>query len=139
MARKNPLTEIAVRTLPPANMRYPTVGDWYPRDDVMQFDIASMGDIRPVACVLIHEIIEALKCQQDGVTAEQVDKWDLAHLDAEEPGDLSGCPYRRQHRYASKIELMVARYLHLKLDDYEKLVERAFAQAERVFKNKKSK
>ena len=47
-----------------------------------------------------------------------VDDWDFSHPDAEDPGSLKGCPYRKQHMAAMKISRLAAKLMGYKWDDY---------------------
>jgi len=74
-----------------------------------------MTDRRYELLVALHELVEALLCQQSGVSQERVDAFDkayeakrpLADKDSE-PGDDPAAPYNRQHVIASVTERLAA-------------------------------
>ena len=55
---------------------------------------------------------------------QEVDAWDLAHPDAEEPGEVEGCPYFIQHAEASRVERVLADLLSVSWDEYEASFDR---------------
>ena len=108
---------IAIEYIPQENQRYDTAGDWY-YDSRGDLQIRVSDDLKTQDekfLVAIHELVEAHLCTKHGITQEDVDKWDmeLASADTAEPGDLPGCPYGRQHRFAMLIEHLVAHELGL--------------------------
>jgi hypothetical protein len=40
-----------------------------------------------------------------GISEQAVDQWDLAHLDAIEPGALPDAPYHREHQQATRVSM----------------------------------
>jgi hypothetical protein len=60
-------------------------------------------------------------CQKAGITAKMVDDWDFSHPDAEDPGSLPGCPYRKQHMAAMKISRLAVKLMGHKWSDYDNL------------------
>ncbi|HEX5232935.1 MAG TPA: hypothetical protein VFW56_11920 [Bradyrhizobium sp.] len=63
--------------------------------------------------VAIHELIEATLCRARGVTQQAVDAFDAAYEGDGEPGDDPASPYRREHRFAMIVEMMLAHELGL--------------------------
>jgi hypothetical protein len=86
--------------------------------------VSDLGDHRFNLLVAAHEATEALLSRRDGVTGAEVDAWDLAHLDAEEPGELEGCPYFTQHAEASRVERWLADHLGVDWEAYSASFER---------------
>jgi hypothetical protein len=87
-------------------MRYPTAGDWeWLPDGALMLKVPEYGgnDIS-VMLVAIHEMIEAYLCKRDGITDEQVTKFDTDNPLLEEPGDDLAAPYHQQHVIAMEIE-----------------------------------
>jgi len=65
--------------------------------------------INPVdALALIHhELNEAWNCASTGISYEDIDKFDLAHHETEDPGLLKCAPYHSQHMDAEQIERLI--------------------------------
>jgi len=84
-----------------------------------------MTDRRYELLVALHELVEALLCQQSGVSQERVDAFDkayeakrpLADKDSE-PGDDPAAPYNRQHVIASVTERLAADLLKVDWNRY---------------------
>ena len=58
----------------------------------------------------MHETFEALFCFRQGVTVKQVDEFDAAHPEhgGLNNGDMSDCPYKRAHCFATAAERILA-------------------------------
>ena len=115
---------VTMNAIPYAKMRYPTAGDWRWRDiDMLEITVARMPDPRYETLIAAHELVEAVLCRQDGVSEQAVDAWDLAHPDADEPGEVPGAPYFKQHAAASEIEHLLAAKLGVDWSQYEKAID----------------
>jgi hypothetical protein len=71
---------IIIDTIPHAQQRYATTGDWrFRRDNVecLEVLVSDMGDWRYEMLVGIHEAIEALLCKRDDVSEESVSAFDV--------------------------------------------------------------
>jgi hypothetical protein len=113
------MPSVTVRVVPYSEMRYATSGDWQVgHDGALVVTVADLGDERFNLLVAAHEVTEALLARRAGVTEQQVDEWDLAHLDAEEPGEVAGCPYFTQHARASEVERLLAELMGVDWDAY---------------------
>lgn len=138
--------KIVIETIPHEKQRYPTVGDWvfekeWPagemptggkviaQQEVLRIKVSDLGDWRKEALIAVHELIEVLICKHDGVSQEQVDKFDIAFEKArkpgndDEPGDDNNAPYRRQHCIATSVERLLAVHLDVRWNDYADAVE----------------
>lgn len=116
-----PIVEVHVK--PYKDMRYPTAGDWQWRGNTLVITVAQMPDPRYEQLLAFHELSEAWMCKHDGVSEKDVDKWDMAHPDADEPGDLPGAPYGPQHKAATESERWFADKLGVNWSEYEKAIE----------------
>lgn len=114
---------IKIITIPHNEQRYETVGDWQFIGDELIIKVSNMNHTLHEFLVGIHEAIEAMLCNQYGISEELVDKWDLNHLDAKDPGNIPGCPYYREHLIATIIERMLANELEVDWDKYEEAIE----------------
>lgn len=120
---------IDAEVIPHSAQRYPTVGDWQWQDiyddlqDIydnlfkknqkvvgqkLQINISDTGNADSNFLIMVHEIIEAYLCRKNGVKESDVDKWDMDHLDSDDPGSIEGCPYLSEHTVATSIEIMLA-------------------------------
>jgi len=113
---------------------YDTVGN-YRRDldggvEVLEIRVSRMRDRRYEFLVALHELIEAFLCQWRGVPFAQITRFDIEYEarratgDCPEPGASARAPYRREHRFAEKIERAVARELKVDWDKYDRAVAR---------------
>ena len=108
--------KILIESIPDSQMRYATLGDYFDRDGMLVIQVSEdcekeMGTPHAMALVALHELVEYLLCQNDGVTNGQIDEFDLNFKGEGEPGDAPMAPYRSQHRFAMLIEHLVAREL----------------------------
>lgn len=156
------MLKIAIETIPYTEQRYPTVGDWYWKEEVeltpqgsqkhqvLHIKVSELSDWRREAMIAVHELIEVLLCKNDGVTQDQVDKFDMefekrreerifeasrtvsepgvksaeeAMIEIEEPGDHLAAPYSKQHCFATATERMLCAAFGISWADYEKEIE----------------
>jgi hypothetical protein len=103
---------VDIRFVPPADMRYDTVGDWQVVGGTLKITVADPPGAPATSGLLIaiHELVEAVLCLATGVTEEQVDAWDQTyHGDYEdEPGADPAAPYHREHMMGELVERLVA-------------------------------
>jgi len=121
---------VHIKTIPHSAQRYPTVGDWFfdAEGDLHVF-VSSLGDEREEMLIAVHELVEVLQCKYQGVSAAEVDKFDIEFEKArpqgntDEPGDEPNAPYHRQHCLATGFERILAAVLGVKWKEYEKKIE----------------
>lgn len=115
---------ITINFIPQEDQRYATVGDWFNSGQIDNKIInVSKMDIRYEYLVAIHELIELALCDLNGISAKQVDAFDLSHLASEEPGMESDCPYRWQHLLATGIEMQLAAVMDIDWKGYEEYLD----------------
>lgn len=115
---------IVIETIPHAEQRYPTVGDWWvDQAGTWQIRVSEMGNEKAAFLVGIHELVEMATCLSDGVTQEEVDKFDRHYAGEGEPGDDMDAPYWKQHQLATTVERQAAQWLQVDWNEYEKLVD----------------
>jgi hypothetical protein len=68
--------------------------------------------------MFVHELVEALLCRSMGVTAAQVDAFDMLHQRDGEPGEIPCAPYHRQHMAAQAAERALADHLGVDWENY---------------------
>lgn len=118
--------KIAISAIPHANQRYPTAGDWFYEDELLDIRVSSELPRREQFLVAIHELIEAFLCECDGVSQEVVDQFDLNWEHDRligEPGDSPMAPYYFQHQMATSIETALAACAGINWLEYSARVE----------------
>jgi hypothetical protein len=117
------IKEIRIRFIPQSEQRYSTVGDWTIENDILTVLVSSMPDERHQQLVAVHELVEALICNVDGVTQEAVDAFDMGPgADLDEPGNDPSAPYHAQHMVATQIEMQLAAAMHVNWAEYDAAV-----------------
>ncbi|GAC1494481.1 MAG: hypothetical protein NVS1B13_24850 [Flavisolibacter sp.] len=107
--------EIKIEIKSLSKMRYPTVGDYYyDQDGVLRFEIADTGNDFYNRAILIHEMIEQLITEANGITEEEITIFDKFYemrraqglvSEFSEPGFDESAPYRAAHSYATSCEM----------------------------------
>jgi len=117
---------IDIRFVPPAEMRYSTVGDWQVDGTTLRITSALPDGSSPrsAALVAIHELVEAYLCVHSGITQDHVDAYDFAHLDDDEPGENPDAPYHAAHMAAEQIERLACALIGLPWAVHEATVEK---------------
>ena len=120
---------VKIETVSPKEMRYRTVGDWFfSGEGCLVIQVADTGNWLYNILVAIHELIEVILCQVAGITEKQVDRFDLAHQDDEDPGTHPKAPYHDQHMTAMGIEMILAAKTGVKWRKYEDTLERVYCK-----------
>ncbi len=121
------MPKIIIEFVAAKDMRYRTLGDYFLNSDgdtVIQVSdehytgngIASEEERFLIA---LHELVEMRLCLSRGISFETVDEFDLrkseyAQLYDLELGDMEGCPYGKEHRFAMLIEQLMAHELGIR-------------------------
>lgn len=104
--------------------RYNTVGDWqFNMHNDLFISVSESGEPHTDILVAIHELIEAYLCKANGVSEASVDQWDLSHISHPDPGSIPGCPYYREHMFATMIERSMCAELGHNWTEHEELLE----------------
>jgi hypothetical protein len=118
---------IIIETLPHAEQRYDTVGDWYvDAEGTWQIRISALGNWKQEMLVAMHELVEMALCQAHDVTSREVDAFDLhwkAHHDIDEPGDDLTAPYYQEHQIATALERFMAVQLGVAWSEYYRALD----------------
>lgn len=105
---------IYVEAIPHKNQRYETCGDWQQLPGGLHVSVSDTGNKMSNLLVALHEVVEAVLCEANGVPESAVDEFDMAYEVArtgsslEEPGDCPLAPYHKQHKVADIVERLVA-------------------------------
>ena len=119
------MLNIEIKTIPHNEQRFSTTGDYFRDGGRLRFRISELGNRKYEFLVAVHEVVERILCEARGITDREIDRFDMAS-DANEPGDDPSAPYHQEHVFASRIERMLARELHVDWDDYESAIEQLY-------------
>lgn len=123
-----PVTAISISTIEHAKQRYSTAGDWQLGDGTIHVTVSALGQEDYEFLVGLHEMIEAYLCQKRGISEQLVTAFDNLfeaeraagkHGPEDEPGDSRRAPYGKEHRFATRIERLVASELGVDWSKYE--------------------
>lgn len=116
-----PINRISIEFIPHNAQRYDTAGDWILEDGHLQVIISRTENPLHEQLLAIHETVEAIVCNRDGVTQQAVDDFDMGPgKDLDDPGASSEAPYHGQHMIATAVERVIASALKVDWDDYDK-------------------
>lgn len=91
--------------------RYDTIGDYYIKNKTLYIKITKFRNKLIEFSILVHEIIEALLVVARGISIDKIDEFDMSFTGKGEPGDEKDCPYKKEHKFATKIETMMDKEL----------------------------
>lgn len=117
---------IHLKVVPPSEMRPEVDGvDWYwDAAGDLQVRVAPMSDWRCEVLLGIHEMVEAILCQHNGVSQADVDRfdqeYDKTHSTDCNAGDDPKAPYVREHCFATAVERMMAAEMDVNWESYDK-------------------
>ena len=119
-------TRYILKVVPHKKQRYETPGDWIPgRPARMIASRLNNADFEFL--VLFHELIEHELCKKRGIKDREVVAFDKIfeknrekglNGHSEEPGDDPRSPYRREHKFALKLERLMAKQLGVNWKEY---------------------
>lgn len=121
--------KIQIETIPHAQHRYSTCGDWFEKDGVLHIKVSEELPEKEAVLVALHELIEVTLCKDRGITEKQVDDFDMEFEknrpegDESEPGDHPDAPYRKEHFFATNIERLVGAELGVDWETYADHIE----------------
>jgi hypothetical protein len=84
--------------------RYPTWGDYFETAESILFRISRFENPAFSQAVLIHELVEKFLNDQRGIRDVDVDAWDLAHPELDDPGLHPDAPYHATHMLSDCLE-----------------------------------
>jgi hypothetical protein len=122
------IKSIVIDIIPHARQRYETVGDYFFTDGILHIRVSGMKDNKFELLVAIHELIEVMLTENDGVAEPDIAAFDKRFEEArvegnlDEPGDDSGAPYKKQHCIATAVERMMCALLNVDWKEYERTV-----------------
>lgn len=119
-------TDIGI--IPHKNQRYNTCGDWWNSSVTgdLHISVSNTNNIDYNFLIGLHEFVEAYLCKKRGISEGSVTEFDIKYEEdskmfgnGHEPGDSPLAPYRKEHKFATKIEKMMARELKVNWKKYE--------------------
>lgn len=125
---------IEIETIPHDEQKYPTVGDWWFTDnndfegESLQIRVSDMDNWKYELLVAFHELAEVMLCKDRGISAKKVDDFDKKFEKArkkgntDEPGFDSKAPYRKEHTFATGVEMLLAEQLNVDWKKYDKVI-----------------
>ena len=121
--------KIEIESIPHAHQRNPNgVGDyWRAADGAVFIRVTKFPDWRYETLVAIHELIEEAVTRHRGIAEPDIQAFDLAHPELDDPGMDPRAPYHREHLLADAIERLVAQALDVDWETYGKACEDAIA------------
>lgn len=129
------MLDVEIKTIPDEAQRYNTVGDYLTdASGKISIQVSQFADERHEFLVAVHELIEAYLCRMRGVSDAAIDAFDMEYEKnrapddhASEPGNDATAPYHAEHRFATKIEQMIATELGVDWDEYVSACEKLMA------------
>jgi len=117
--------EIHIKFIPHHQQDYSTAGDYWGYEDKWHVRISKTEDPKHQALVLIHEIVEMFLTEANGVSWEEIDKFDKTGggKDHPDPGTLKSAPYHNEHMLATQIEKRVAKMLGVDWKEYNQSLD----------------
>ena len=115
--------KITIESIPHKRQRYDTVGDWLWFEHDLYVYVSEELPRQEQYLIAVHELVEALLCQANGVTQEDVDKFDVEYQGDGESGASFKAPYRNEHSAAEGIERLFAALLHVDWPSYSMRVD----------------
>lgn len=138
------LPKIEIQSIPHKRQRYETAGDYYfanessrSTEETLYFRVSEMNSVYEFL-VVAHEFIEWFLITKQGIKIEAIDKFDMAYEDSRKAGIQAPCgckptsesepgfdkhaPYYNAHRFATRIEKMLAKFLGVDWEKYDKAV-----------------
>lgn len=103
-------TDIHIKIIPHGCMRDQSqYGDyWVDENKALQIRVSKYSDPRDARDIAIHELLEAWRCAERGVSFADIDKFDLNHTDHPDPGLLPSAPYHHEHILSMQVDYLIA-------------------------------
>jgi hypothetical protein len=130
------MQQIKTEIVPVKSQRYATLGDYYEDENgMLHFKISDTGNDTFNKVILVHELVEQLLVEVQGIKEPDILKFDLwvedeikagRYPEDGEPGDHPLSPYRKQHDFAMNIERQIMNFLNIDFKDYDKQVTSTF-------------
>jgi len=130
------MQQIKTEIIPLKEQRYFTLGDYFEdKKGTLHFKITNTGNDTYNKVILVHELVEQILTEYQGIKEENIFAFDLwvekeieegRYPEDAEPGDHPLSPYKRQHDFAMNIERQIMNFLGIDFKDYDKQVTSTF-------------
>ena len=129
------MQQVKTEIVPLDSQRYATLGDYYEENGTLHFKISDTGNDTFNKVILVHELVEQILTEYQGVKEPDILAFDLwvekqielgEYPEDGEPGDHPLAPYRKQHDFAMNIERQIMNFLGIPFADYDKQVMSTF-------------
>lgn len=111
--------KIVIDTVPHAEQRYVTLGDYFiTPDGTRHISVSDLGDERMELLIALHEIVEMFLTEGAGISEREILDFDLDHPELDDPGNDPRAVYHEQHVTAEGVERIMAALLGVKWADY---------------------
>jgi len=114
--------ETQIKVIPHSQQRYDTCGDYVGERD-LYIMVSETQNEDYNFLIGLHEWIEAYLCKKRGIPFDAITKFDIEFKGRGEPGNNREAPYKREHRFATKIEKMVCKELGCDWNQYDQAVQ----------------
>ena len=117
------LPKIEVEFINHSQQRYDTAGDYYKDGKKQILKISKMKNLDYEFSVMIHELIEWYLTEKRGIKEKDIMKFDLEHINSDDPGCILSAPYHKEHMFSMMIEKLLMKELDVDWDEYDKSFE----------------
>jgi hypothetical protein len=103
------MKDIHIKIIPYAEMRYPSLGDYWIDGDNIEVRISGNRkngealDEREIAGIILHELTELFIVLHRGIDMDAITVYDKAYKGSD-PGTNPKAPYHREHMTAMEVE-----------------------------------
>mgnify|MGYP001549164167 FL=1 len=123
-----------MKIIPHSWQDYPTIGNYfYVKGGTFVIFCSDLKNDEFHFLVFAHEMIEATLVLSRGIKLSKIDNFDIKFEKDNkegEPGDDLKSPYRKEHRFAENIERLLAAELGIDFNEYNKILEKQFTNAD---------
>lgn len=113
--------KIIIESIPQGKHRYETLGDyWRAADGAVYIRVTEHPDWRYPFLIALHEMIEEAVTYHRGIAEKDIMAFDVVHPELDDPGMHPDAPYRKEHEFATAIEMLAAQQLGVCWAEYEK-------------------
>ena len=119
---------ITIKVIPHNEQQYETCGNYRYDGDSWLIEVSDMDNWKYEMLIALHEFVELLLVRDREIPLEIITDFDMKFEkkrkkgNTDEPGDDKNSPYRKEHKFATKIEKMMAKELKVNWNKYDKKV-----------------
>jgi hypothetical protein len=77
---------------------------WVDEKGTLQVRAVEFQELDHSFRVAVHELLEAWRCYRKGIKLEDIEAFDAAHEEEDDPGMLPDAPYHKEHMQSNLIE-----------------------------------